>query len=440
MYESQTFDTIINRMLANVSDDIDKREGSVVYTALAPIAIELETYYEALDEVLAETFADTASYYYLAKRAAERNIYPNEATSSTLRMVVEPMTAEVTVGDRFTSEDYELSFVVIGGDDEVGAYDIACETAGSVGNITSGILIPVDEINGLETAIIQGAVLKNENSEKILDDNGNEIYQSPIITTGTDEEDVESFRARYFASLKTKAFGGNREDYISKVKENKNVGACKVIRAKYNDLTPNDKVDDFILDNPNWKNDIQTAFSNSDNSTEFVNWIEKIYNTKELSTKNIVKIYVLDSNYNKASDELIKELKQTLDPTDGNGDGTVPIGHYVEINSAPESEIEISLSLRFKDGYTVVDIKDNVKKTIDDVISEKLKIWEDSDNIEINAIEFLTAVYSNINGYISNITKCEIKRSNATASADTILLADNSVPKIKLLTINDEVI
>ena len=117
MYENQTFDTIIQRMLNNVDDDIDKREGSVIYTALAPIALELETYYEALDEVLTETFADTASYYYLAKRAAERNIYPIEATPSTLRMIADPPTAEIEVGDRFTSEDYELTFEVIGGDD-----------------------------------------------------------------------------------------------------------------------------------------------------------------------------------------------------------------------------------------------------------------------------------------------------------------------------------
>ena len=39
MYENQTFDTIIQRMLNNVDDDIDKREGSVIYTALAPISL-----------------------------------------------------------------------------------------------------------------------------------------------------------------------------------------------------------------------------------------------------------------------------------------------------------------------------------------------------------------------------------------------------------------
>ncbi len=219
MYENQTFDTIIQRMLNNVDDDIDKREGSVIYTALAPIALELETYYEALDEVLTETFADTASYYYLAKRAAERNIYPIEATPSTLRMIADPPTAEIEVGDRFTSEDYELTFEVIGGDDVAGSYDIVCLTEGIVGNLESGTLIPVDEINGLESAKIQGAVLYDDKGNKILDDNGNETYKSAVIVPGVDEEDVETFRERYFSSLQSKAFGGNREDYINKIKE-----------------------------------------------------------------------------------------------------------------------------------------------------------------------------------------------------------------------------
>lgn len=39
MYENQTFNTIMQRMLNNVSDDIDKREGSIIYTALAPLAV-----------------------------------------------------------------------------------------------------------------------------------------------------------------------------------------------------------------------------------------------------------------------------------------------------------------------------------------------------------------------------------------------------------------
>ena len=45
-------------------------------------------------------------------------------------------------------------------------------------------------------------------------------------------------------------------------------------------------------------------------------------------------MYILDNNLNEPSEELIKELKTTLDPTDGGGDGIVPIGHCVNVQSA----------------------------------------------------------------------------------------------------------
>lgn len=35
MFEEYDFDTLLNRMLSNVSDDLDKREGSVIYDAVA---------------------------------------------------------------------------------------------------------------------------------------------------------------------------------------------------------------------------------------------------------------------------------------------------------------------------------------------------------------------------------------------------------------------
>ena len=36
-----TFDYIMNRMLESVRDTVDKREGSIIYDALAPAAAEL---------------------------------------------------------------------------------------------------------------------------------------------------------------------------------------------------------------------------------------------------------------------------------------------------------------------------------------------------------------------------------------------------------------
>ena len=45
MYEEQTFDAIMQRMLERIPDTLDKRESSPVYMALAPAAVELASLY-----------------------------------------------------------------------------------------------------------------------------------------------------------------------------------------------------------------------------------------------------------------------------------------------------------------------------------------------------------------------------------------------------------
>ena len=42
MYEGMSFQDILQRMLDRVPDKYDKREGSVIYTALAPAAVEFQ--------------------------------------------------------------------------------------------------------------------------------------------------------------------------------------------------------------------------------------------------------------------------------------------------------------------------------------------------------------------------------------------------------------
>ena len=39
------YDTILQRMLDNVSSKVDKREGSIIYDAIAPCAAELAQMY-----------------------------------------------------------------------------------------------------------------------------------------------------------------------------------------------------------------------------------------------------------------------------------------------------------------------------------------------------------------------------------------------------------
>ena len=59
------FETILSRMLAAVPDDIDKREGSIIYDALAPAALMMAEQYYMLTKLADMFFADTATGMWL---------------------------------------------------------------------------------------------------------------------------------------------------------------------------------------------------------------------------------------------------------------------------------------------------------------------------------------------------------------------------------------
>ena len=199
MYEDITFEVILQRMLDRVPDNIDKREGSIIYNALAPAAVELQNMYIEFDWILNQSFADTATREYLIKRCVERGIYPYEATNAILKGV---FNIDVPIGSRFSLDD--LNYEVI---EKIsnGVFKLKCETPGTIGNQQFGTLIPIDYIDGLTSA---------------------ELVE--LLIPGEDEEDTESLRKRYFASFDTKSYGGNRKDYLDKTNSIAGVGSTKV--------------------------------------------------------------------------------------------------------------------------------------------------------------------------------------------------------------------
>lgn len=202
MYENITFENIMERVLARIPSTMDKREGSVIYDAIAPAAIELQNMYVELDTVLNETFADTASLYYLKKRAAERGISQILATNAILQGEFTPTTLELDIGTRFSCDD--LNYII---SEKVsdGVYQLMCETEGTEGNVHLGTLIPIDYIGGLETATL-----------------------TEVLIPAVDDETVDHLRERYFTSMTSQAFGGNIADYKEKVKSLPNLPVAGV--------------------------------------------------------------------------------------------------------------------------------------------------------------------------------------------------------------------
>lgn len=203
MFEKMTFEVIMKEMLGRVSETMDKREGSVIWDALAPAAVELAAMYVALDGIIFETFADTASLFYLKRRCAERGIYQEEATKAVLKAEFSPTTLDIPMGSRFSCGILNYAVIEKIGD---GVYRLECETPGTQGNAVFGQLIPIDYIQGLQTG-----------------------HLTELLIPAEDDEDVEKLRARYFESIRSQAFGGNITDYKQKVNKIAGVGGCKVI-------------------------------------------------------------------------------------------------------------------------------------------------------------------------------------------------------------------
>lgn len=201
MYENMTYEVILQRMLDRVPDTMNKREGSIIYDALAPAAVELTLAYMQFDMILNEAFGDTASRDYLIRRAKERGLEPEPATNAILQGEFTPDNIDV-LNKRFNLGS--LNYIVT---EQIspGIYKVMCETEGTVGNQNLDDIIPIDYIEGLETAKL-----------------------TQVLIPGEDEEATEVFRQRYFASFGEKSYGGNITDYLTKTNSLPGVGSTKV--------------------------------------------------------------------------------------------------------------------------------------------------------------------------------------------------------------------
>lgn len=205
MYEHLTFEYLLNRMLNRVKEqnpNLDTREGSVIYNALAPTAMEFANAYIIIDDVFNQTFADTANRENLIKRAKERGVFVKPATKAIRKGIFDK---EIPINTRFSLNSLRYRVIKKITDFE---YQMECETEGVIGNVENGKLIPIDYIEGLKVAAL-----------------------TDVLIPGEDEEDTEVLRNRYFDSLNAKSFGGNITDYKEKTKTINGVGGVKVYPA-----------------------------------------------------------------------------------------------------------------------------------------------------------------------------------------------------------------
>lgn len=310
--DNNTFEKILNRCLGNDRlVNVDKRVGSIIYDALAPVCLELAEAYAKMDILESQTYLMTATGNNLDKRVYDYGITRTNATQA-LRIaqfkkyktdsngdlvyddnenrILVDMT--IDVGARFSiPENSNITFEYIG---KIDGYNILqCEQTGTQGNEHIGTILPLTPIKDLIEATITSTYKPAEDRE-------------------TDSE----LRTRAIASLNYASFGGNIEDYIEKVNSIDGVGNTKVF--------------------PAWQ-----------------------YNGSVL-------LSIVDPLYNPITDEFAKNLKQHIDPEEstGEGIGMAPIGHYVTITTPVKKTVNVTLTAEFLNTETVETIQEDVENKI----------------------------------------------------------------------------
>lgn len=206
VYEDMTFERIMERCLSRIPDTVDKREGSIIFDAIAPLAAELAIAYIELGTMRDRAFLDTAAEEDLDRKAHERNTTRKPASSAVRKGIfgkADGTACDVPIGARFSGGD--INYVVT---EQItaGQYQLRAEEAGTAGNSYIGVLYPIDYIADLASAEI-----------------------TDVLIPGEEEEDDESLRERCYETFGAQAFGGNQADYKATVKAIAGVGAVKVV-------------------------------------------------------------------------------------------------------------------------------------------------------------------------------------------------------------------
>ena len=199
--EVPTYEELLNSCLQNIPNNIDKREGSIIFNAIAPCCLELSNLYHKLQNAIDLIFLDTSAGDYLDRYVNQFNFKRNKATQALRKG---EFNIEIPIDSMFS--DGNLSYEVI---ERIGStfnYILKCTTYGNVGNNYRGSLTPISYINNLTRAEL-----------------------TDIIKIGQDIEDDDSVRARFIEYIKRPEFGGNISDYKKKALSLNNVGGVKVI-------------------------------------------------------------------------------------------------------------------------------------------------------------------------------------------------------------------
>ena len=378
--QQYTYEYLMDLALSFVPDDRDKRQGSVIYDALAPFCQVLAAGAIQLRQFYTQTYAVTATGEDLDNRVAEQGITRFAATYAVRKITVADEDGNPVVlplGSRFSTVsstspvNYTITAQYV--EDGVavpGSYEATCEELGVVGNEYSGNLINITFVQGLASATMTSILVPARNQE-------------------TDDE----LRERYFDTLNQKAFGGNIADYREKVMELDGVGAVQIY--------------------PVWNGG------------------------------GTVKLSIVDPTYGPCSLEFIASVQNEIDPENaageqGSGLGIAPIGHKVTVVTPDEVTINVTANVVLGTNYTKGQVETPIKEALESYIQSLRQSWADATDLNEYSCDVfvsrMSAAIVNVPG-VSNVTGVTLN-----GQAQDIELTENGqiqqLPKLGKVVLN----
>ncbi|WP_416353936.1 baseplate J/gp47 family protein [Agrilactobacillus fermenti] len=310
--ERRSFAYYLNAMLAKVPDNIDKRQGSIIYDALAPAAMLMAQQSLAMSDLVREIYIKTAQGEFLDYRAQERGTQRQEATAVQVKAKFLDgkghYLANVDVGDRFASigDDPIFYKVIQINEDYTGI--LVAEENGSRANGYLGQILPVTPNDQLSWA---------------------EIIE--ITVPARDAETDDHLRERLLKSDTWIAYGGNVADYLNMLSKISSVGAGQVY--------------------PSWQGG------------------------------GTVKLVILNNDYRAASQELLTQVKNEIDPPDleGLGYGLAPIDHTVTVVAPVELKINVTAKVQIDVQATIETVQPQIMQQVESYFLARRHDWANVD-------------------------------------------------------------
>ena len=208
-FEQRGYNYWLDEMLENIPDDVDKREGSIAFDAIAPAAMLMALQSQDMAHIIKETYIRTATGEFLDWRAVEHGTARYPATHCIVKARFEDYEHKpidnVVVGDRFSSiGETPVFYTVTKVNDDLTA-ELTAEVEGTSPNSYLGQILPVTANDRLNWAEIIEVTAPARNAE-------------------TDEH----LRARLLGSQNWIAYGGNVADYLDMCSKINSIGAAQI--------------------------------------------------------------------------------------------------------------------------------------------------------------------------------------------------------------------